>query len=212
MQRTPILLLLAIAGICSPSITRCSFPPDIRIAFEGWSADSQRFALRKTVVDTGEDRVAEDLLYVVDLSSSAIKIKKKQEYGPRALEGLSLVKADSVRSNNAGTRTFIIGPSEYVYVDYATVIEGVEDGTPSYTIHRRIWILDNGMTRMVFKEDESFSKVSTMREAATAAFLSPDGMKLLILFDMRSHYERKGFVVLDLSQSRIVEKKIRVLE
>lgn len=65
---------------------------------------------------------------------------------------------------------------------------------------------------MIFKEDESFSKVSIRREVATEAYLSPDARKLLVLFESTSHFEEKGFVVLDLLQSRIVEKRIRALD
>ncbi len=134
------------------------------MTFEGWSPDSKRFVVRKTVIDTADDSVAEDVLVVVNLSSSGIEVGKTKVYSPRALEAFSVVKTDSVRSSDLGTKTFITGRSKYVYVDYATVIEDVEQGAQSYTIHRRIWTLDNGMSRMIFKEDESFSGVSTQRD------------------------------------------------
>jgi hypothetical protein len=212
MKRLSVLAVLAIGVICSPSVVLCSFPPDIRVVFEGWSGDSKQFALRKTVIDTADDSVAEDVLYVVDLSSSGVKMKSKEKYNPQTLQSLSLVKVGPVGSSDAGAKTFILGEMQYVYLDYATVMESVGYGESSYTIHRRIWMLDRGMAHMIFKEDESFSNVSTRSEIATEAHLSPDTTKLLVLFKITSHFEERGFIVLDLTQPRVLEKGIRVLD
>jgi hypothetical protein len=212
MKRKSIAAALAIGVMLSPSALVSSFPPDIRITFEGWSSDSNKCVLRKTVVDTGDSTIVEDALYIVNLSSSMIEVDKKKEFTPQKLEGLFLVKTGPVSSSDEGVRTFVIGANRYVYVGYDTVIENIEDNVPSYTIHRRIWTLDNGITRMIFKEDESFSKVSTRREHAVEAYLSPDSTKLMVLFDVSSHFEQKGFVVVDLAHWRMVENKMHVLD
>ena len=213
-MKSVLLLVIAAIVTCHSSISLCSYPPIIELIFEGWSSDGNRCAFRMTVIDSETDAVKEDALYVVNLSATGMEVEKKPDYDARIVEELELRKAASVKSSEAGSidRTFIIRPNVYIYVDYDTVMEGIDNGLPSYTLHRRIWILNEGDARIVFKEDESVVGKSKRSEDALEAYLSPGSKKLFVVFDVTSHFRNKGFVILDLKRLQLVESKIYELD